>query len=123
MTRDVPAATFGEEIHRLRRRMGVSLAAVARELDCPVGYLCDIEKGRRNAPKLDRFNRLLEVIGATEDADRLAALAARGKGRLELDPSGMPFDRALLAVQFNRKLGDLPDATVREIETLLALAG
>lgn len=114
---------FGEELHRLRTQSGISLRYLADELGCTFLYLSEVECGLRKLPRLNLYEHLLKLIHAFDKADFMDALAAKSKPKLYLDTRDLSDQRALLAIQFNRKLHRLPDEAVKCIEALLASAG
>jgi transcriptional regulator with XRE-family HTH domain len=121
MVRD--SITFGDEVFRLREASRLSPHEVAAALGCTFLYLRQIEAGIRKVPRMDLFERLLQVIGANDHANLMAKLAARSKPKIFLDTSDLPVERTLLAIQFNRKVHRLSDESATQIGRILEAEG
>ena len=118
-------ATFGRHLRALRQARGLSLTAVARELDVSVVYYRDVERGARrpfSSVAVD-FDALADVLGGK--AADLRYAAAEERGQLEFDFRGVDIDIQKLAVRFASCLSKprLAKATLNKLRTVLDRVG
>lgn len=76
---------FGEFLHVKRINKGVSYRELAEVLQVTAPYISDIEKGRRNAPVIDKLEILSEYFKLSEDEKKLMFDLA-GKKKDDLPP-------------------------------------
>ncbi|MBP5718800.1 MAG: helix-turn-helix domain-containing protein [Abditibacteriota bacterium] len=62
---------FGDFLHQKRVEKRVSYRELAKILDMSAPYLSDIEKGRRNAPSIDKLEMLISYFGLSEEEKSL----------------------------------------------------
>lgn len=58
---------FGDFLHQKRIQSKKTFRELAAILDVTAPYVSDIEKGRRNAPAMDKLEKLVEVFKLTEE--------------------------------------------------------
>ena len=77
---DMGTQTFGSFMRRKREEKGISLRALAKDLEVTPAYLCDIENGNRPAPK-SRLTAICDKLCLTrEDKALFFDLAAETCG-------------------------------------------
>lgn len=59
--------TFGEFIAQKRKSKGLLCKDIARALGVSTVYVCDIEKGRKNAFKMDKLETLAVVFNLSRE--------------------------------------------------------
>ena len=72
---------FGAYIRRQRKNLGYSMRDMALKLKISFPYLCDIERGRRDAPlsNSDLMKRMIKYLKVT-DVEEFTILAIASKG-------------------------------------------
>lgn len=76
---------FGDFLHQKRLEKGVSYRALANYLGVSAPYISDIEKDRRNAPAMDKLEKLAEFFMLTsEEKSKMFDLA--GEKRSDVAP-------------------------------------
>ena len=79
---------FGEYIKEKRLEKGFSLSKFANNVGISPSYLSDIEKGRRNAPKKDKLDKIAEeLFFSEEDLNKFYDLAGFSKNYVANDLS------------------------------------
>lgn len=78
--------TFGEFIKEKRQNKGITLRAFADKVDIAPAYMSDIEKSKRNAPTQEILEKMVKVLGlSNEEANELFDLAASSKDAIAQD--------------------------------------
>lgn len=80
--------TFGGELRRMRREVGLNLVDLAKVLDCSIVYVSDIERDRRNPPPPKAIEALLRRIGRLESLGEMLRLAAESRKSIEIPLTG-----------------------------------
>jgi len=102
--------TFGSFMRRKREEKGISLRALAKDLEVTPAYLCDIENGNRPAPK-SRLTAICDKLCLTrEDKALFFDLAAETCGNQyeDINPYLSQREIARVALRRARDTG-LPD--------------
>lgn len=72
--------TFGSFLSEKRKDRGVILTDLAAELGVSKVYLCDIEKGRKAAPKSEHLEKIADYLKfSTDECNLMYDLAANGQ--------------------------------------------
>ncbi len=72
--------TFGSFLSEKRKSRGIILTDLAGELEVSKVYLCDIEKGRKAAPKSEHLEKIAAYLKLSEEERNLMYdLAASGQ--------------------------------------------
>jgi transcriptional regulator with XRE-family HTH domain len=58
---------FGEFLHHKRIECKKTYRELAMLLDVSAPYISDIEKGRRNAPAMDKLSKLIDIFNLSDD--------------------------------------------------------
>ena len=58
---------FGDFLHQKRIECRKTYRELAKIIDVSAPYVSDIEKGRRNAPAMDKLAKLIDVFNLSED--------------------------------------------------------
>ena len=77
--------TFGEFVVAKRLEKGISLRGLAAQLAVSAPYWSDVEKGRKNPPKLEKLEQLAKFLHLT-DEDKTLMLDLAGKERDAVAP-------------------------------------
>jgi len=111
------AQKFGEKLRELREKAKITLRQVSKQILCSAVYLSDVELGHRAPPSQDKIVKIAEIIGV--DPGPLLRLAAKEKGRIELDTEGLIGIRLDAALALGRTLDGLTDEQAEEILRVL----
>lgn len=103
MQADMRTQALGAEVRAARKRAGLTLRALSRELGVAISYLCDIEHGRR-VPSEDLLRRMADRLGL--DLDGLLARAGRLDGRTREYLVRTPAAMRLLRTLARLRLGE-----------------
>ncbi len=77
---------FGDFLHKKRLSKGVSYRTLASALNVSAPYISDIEKGRRNAPSIDKLEMLSEYFQlSSEEKSLMFDLAGEKKSEIAPD--------------------------------------
>ncbi|MDR2908977.1 MAG: helix-turn-helix domain-containing protein [Oscillospiraceae bacterium] len=100
--------TFGKFIADRRKDLGMIYRDIAEPLGVSVVYVCDVEKGRRNAFEKEKLGILASLLGLTEEEKaRMYDLA--GEQRQEVSPDLPEYimgnDHVRFALRAARDLG------------------
>jgi transcriptional regulator with XRE-family HTH domain len=116
---------YGEELRRLRRATGRTLADLADVLECSIAYMSDVERGRRNPPPTEGTKKLLAALGKLEHLPRMLMLAAKSRNSVEISVKGKADDIANMVAGLARSCdeGTLDEETARKIIKLLEKGG
>jgi len=77
--------SFGEFLHTKRLEKGLSYRDLAKVIDVTAPYISDIEKGRRNAPVMDKLIKLSNFFCLSEEEEAIMFDLA-GKVKDDLPP-------------------------------------
>ena len=77
--------SFGEFLHTKRLEKGLSYRDLAKVIDVTAPYISDIEKGRRNAPVMDKLIKLSNFFCLSEEEETIMFDLA-GKVKDDLPP-------------------------------------
>lgn len=105
------ATEFGDLISEKRKKLGLKLREMAKDLGIVAPYLSDIEKGRRNPPNIEMLEKMAKILELTDDErDMMFDLA--GKDRNEISPDlpdylmETPQARTALRKARDKEIGD-----------------
>lgn len=112
---------FGEELRRLRREAGKSLADMADALECSITYVSDIERGKKNPPSRENIVKLAQCLRQMDQLTHLLALAAVSRKSIEITVPAKNDELAMMLSALARRCdeGGLDEATVEKILKLL----
>ena len=99
---------FGDFLHQKRIAKGDSYRDLAAVLGVSAPYLSDIEKDRRNAPSMERLEKIAEYLGlTTEEKTLMFDLAGKKKSEVAPDIPGYikEHDYVASALRTARDLG------------------
>ena len=77
--------SFGEFLHAKRAEKGASYRDMAAVIGVTAPYISDMEKGRRNAPVMDKLIKLADYFELTDD-ERIEMFDLAGKTKNDLPP-------------------------------------
>ena len=117
----MPRSPFGDELRRLRREAGKSLADMADALRCSITYVSDVERGKKNPPTEEKIAKLARCLGIPQKLTELLALAALSRRSFEIAVPAKNEEMALMLAALARRANDggLDEATIDEIRKLL----
>jgi hypothetical protein len=84
-----------------------------------VPYASDIERGQRNPPVGRRLLDLLTSIGAESEYARIASLAAKERGRVEIETEDAQTREMLVALERSIESRSLEREQLEEIRRIL----
>ena len=99
---------FGDFLHRKRIEKGVSYRVLAAVLGVSAPYISDIEKDRRNAPAMDKLEKLaMYFMLSAEEKSIMFDLAGEKKSEVAPDIPGYikDHDYVVSALRTARDLG------------------
>jgi transcriptional regulator with XRE-family HTH domain len=110
---------FGQLIRKLRVERGITMTALAEELEVSPAYLSALEHGHRGRPSPMLIDRICAYFGLIwDDADELRQLGRLSHARIVIATSGLDPTATELANRLARDIGQL---TPRQIEQILDL--
>lgn len=115
---------FGERVRELRRRRGVTLSRMARDLQLSPAYLSALERGRRGRPSpvlVEQICAYFHIIW--DEADELRQLARLSHPRVVIDTSGLSPGATLLANRLSEGIRSLSDERIDRLLRELNRAG
>ena len=77
--------SFGDFLHAKRMEKGVSYRELAEVIQVTAPYISDIEKGRRNAPVMDKLKILSDYFALTKE-EEIQMLDLAGEKKDDLPP-------------------------------------
>ena len=111
---------FGAHLRALRAERGMTLKALAAELQMSAAYVSALEHGRRGVPSTGLVHQICEVLGLIwEEADELNRVARLSHPRVVVNTAGLSPDQTALANRLARGIRDLPPETVTAMHALL----
>ena len=104
--------TFGEFVVEKRLEKGISLRKMAELMEVSAPFWSDVEKGRKNPPKLEKLELLANILRLT-DEDKTLMFDLAGKERDAVAPDIpayiMENDYVVAALRTVRDLGASED--------------
>ena len=113
--------TFGEFVIAKRTEKGISLRKLAELMGLSAPYWSDVEKGRKNPPKIDKLEQLAQILTLT-DEEKTTMLDLAGKDRNSVAPDIPEYiisnDYVAAALRQVRDLGANEEDWERFVEEL-----
>ena len=107
---------FGEKVREHRKRRGMTMKAMATELDVSSAYLSALEHGNRGRPAPGLIMQICELLDLTwDDAEEVKRLAALSHPRIVVDTAGLTPKATELANTLAERIGDLDEDTIEWI--------
>ncbi|WP_413204539.1 helix-turn-helix domain-containing protein [Rhodospirillum sp. A1_3_36] len=114
---------FGARLRALRAARGLTLKAMAEQLDLSSAYLSALEHGRRGRPTPGLVMEICGILGLIwDEAEELKRLAVKSHPKVVVDTGGLSPAMTLLAHEFAESLGHLNDDDIGQIRTVLSNA-
>lgn len=111
---------FGARLRALRAARGVTLKALAAELQVSAAYLSALEHGKRGAPSAGLVHQVNEFFGLIwDDAEDLSALARLSHPRVTVDTAGLTPEQTALANRLAQSIHRLRPDTVAALHGIL----
>jgi transcriptional regulator with XRE-family HTH domain len=111
---------FGAKLRAWRAERGMTMKAMARQLELTPAYLSALEHGHRGRPSPGLVQQICAILGLIwDDADELRRLAELSHPRVVVDTSGLSPDATRLANRLAERIGELDQRTVERILTLI----
>lgn len=77
---------FGEFISKRRKSKKISLRKMAKSLELSPAYWSDIEKGRRNPPRIDILENLSNILELSQrEFDDMVDMASEARDEIPMD--------------------------------------
>lgn len=115
---------FGERVREHRRRRGITLTRMARDLQLSPAYLSALERGRRGRPSpvlVEQICAYFHIIW--DEADELRQLARLSHPRVVIDTSGLSAGATLLANRLSEVIRNLPEERIERLLRELSRCG
>ena len=109
------SSKFGEVLRELRRKKRKTLAEVAQAMGWSVVYLSDIERGKRNPPRIRDIKKLAKIL----DVDPGILLEAAAESERPVAVNELPPNAREVALALMRKSFDLSEEQKRMILEIL----
>lgn len=113
--------TFGEFVVEKRLEKGISLRKMAELMEVSAPFWSDVEKGRKNPPKLEKLELLANILRLT-DEDKTLMFDLAGKERDAVAPDIpayiMENDYVVAALRTVRDLGASEEDWEKFVEDL-----
>jgi len=111
---------FGARLRELRARRGVTLKALAAQLQVSAAYLSALEHGKRGVPGAGLVHQVCEFFGLIwDDADELSRLARLSNPRVTVNTAGLTPEQTALANRLAQTIHRLPAETVGALHAVL----
>ncbi len=112
---------FGDELRRIRRSKGLSLADLADAIDCSIVHMSDIERGKKNPPTAKKIRKLMKDLSEEQETERMQALAVLSRNSIEIKvgDDGATVTDMLVALARRCDEGSLDDEVAKSIRQLL----
>jgi transcriptional regulator with XRE-family HTH domain len=111
---------FGARLRALRAERGLTLKALAAQLQVSAAYLSALEHGKRGAPGIGLVHQVCDVFGLIWDqAEDLAQLARLSHPRIVVDTSGLTPEQTALANRLAQSIRRLSPETVASLHGVL----
>lgn len=116
---NIKSNSFSKLFRKLRQEQKLKLRDIANRTNWSIGYIWDIENGRRNPPSSRNIIKLGHIIRANnKDLRRLLKMAIIEKGKVELDIE-LNIRNTELAVNLAMLWDKLKDNQTSEINKIL----
>ena len=104
---------FGARLRALRAAEGMTLRALAAQLEVSAASLSALEHGQRGAPSAGLVHQVCEAFGLIwDDAEALARLARLSHPRVVVDTAGLTPEQTTLANRIAQDIRRLPPEAV-----------
>lgn len=107
---------FGEKVRELRKKRGITMKQMAKDLEVSSAYLSALEHGKRGKPGP---GFVMQVAGyfdlIWDDAEELKDLANLSHPRIVVDTVDRSANATLLANLLARRIGRLDEATIKAL--------
>ena len=114
---------FGARLRALRATRGITLRALAAQLQVSAAYLSALEHGKRGAPSAGLVHQVCEAFGLIwDEAEALAQLARLSHPRVLVDTAGLTPEQTALANRLAQDIRRLPPETVAALHAVLDAA-
>jgi transcriptional regulator with XRE-family HTH domain len=111
---------FGARLRALRAGRGMTLSALAVQLQVSPAYLSALEHGKRGAPAAGMVHQVCELFGLIWDqAEELAALARLSHPRVVVDTAGLTPEQTALANRLAQTIHRLSPEAVAGLHAML----
>jgi transcriptional regulator with XRE-family HTH domain len=111
---------FGARLRSLRAGRGVTLKALARELQVSAAYLSALEHGRRGRPSAGLVHQVNEYFGLIwDEAEDLSRLARLSHPRVTVNTAGLTPEQTALANRLAQTIHRLSPETVATLHGVL----
>ena len=112
---------FGDELRRLRKEAGLSLADLADAAGFSIVHMSDIERAKKNPPPPEKIQKLLSRMNRADALDQLLLLAAQSRKSIEISVEDKADDVASMLVALARRCdeGDLDPGMAQRIKDIL----
>jgi transcriptional regulator with XRE-family HTH domain len=117
----VPKQTFGGELRRLRRSVGLSLVELADALGCSIAYISAVERGKKKPLDPKSIKVLLTLMDCMKEYGRMLELASKERQSIEIRVDNKDEDMTNMLVALARKCdeGTLPKEVLAQIRRLI----
>ncbi|EFO32210.1 XRE family transcriptional regulator [Roseibium sp. TrichSKD4] len=107
---------LGAKIRELRKKRGVSLKEMAKELSVSSAYLSALEHGKRGRPTWFMVQRIIAYFNVIwDEAEEIQRLAELSDPKITLDTSGMDPKATELTNQLALKIGGLSEESLAHL--------
>jgi transcriptional regulator with XRE-family HTH domain len=111
---------FGARLRSLRAKRGMTLKAMAAEMQVSSAYLSSLEHGRRGKPGIGLVHQVCEIFGLIwDEAEELAALARLSNPKITVNTAGLSPEQTALANRLAQDIRKLPPSTVATLHAIL----
>ncbi|MBM3597165.1 MAG: helix-turn-helix domain-containing protein [Alphaproteobacteria bacterium] len=111
---------FGAKLRALRTERGMTMKAMARQLELTPAYLSALEHGHRGRPSPGLVQQICAILGLIwDDADELRRLAELSHPRIVVDTSGLSPEATQLANRLAERIGALDRRTIERVLGLI----
>ena len=111
---------FGARVRALRASRGMTLRALAAQLQVSAAYISALEHGKRGAPSAGLVHQVCDVFGLIwDEAAELAGLAKLSHPRVVVDTAGLTPEQTALANRLAQMIPRLPPETVATLHAVL----
>ena len=111
---------FGARVRALRAARGMTLRALAAQLQVSAAYISALEHGKRGAPSVGLVHQVCDVFGLIwDEAEEMARLAKLSHPRVVVDTAGLAPAQTALANRMARMIPKLPPETVAALHAIL----
>lgn len=104
---------FGELLKAKRQEADMTLRELGAFVNLSVGYISDIEHGRKGIPDLETVRKMQEALGVKDDS--MVYLASRLRTKIPPDITHLIQRQPERMSELLYRLGDLPQEELDEI--------